>query len=58
MPSARPSKREKRDPYVEELPRLDDNGHVVELIDGSAGAPVMTEVLERIQFFEIDQMKV
>lgn len=48
----------KRDIYVEKLLRLDENGNVVELLDGSAGALVMMEDLERIQFFEIDEVKV
>jgi hypothetical protein len=48
----------KQDIYVEKLLRLDDNGQVVELIDGSAGALVKMEDLERIQFFEIDEVKV
>lgn len=48
----------KQDIYVEKLLRLDENGHVVELIDGSAGALVKMEDLERIQFFEIDEVKV
>lgn len=48
----------KRDLYVEKLLRLDENGDVVELLDGSAGALVMMEDLERIQFFEIDEVKV
>lgn len=47
----------KRDLYVERLLRLDENGRVVELIEGSAGALVMMEDLERIQFFEIDEVK-
>ena len=38
--------------------RLDENGHVVELIDGSAGALVKMEDLERIHYFEIDEVKV
>ena len=47
----------KRDIYIEKLLRLDEHGRVVELIDGSAGALVMMEDLERIQFFEIDEVK-
>jgi hypothetical protein len=45
-----------RDLYVEKLMRLDEYGRVVELIKGSAGALVMMEDLERIQFFEIDEV--
>jgi hypothetical protein len=48
----------KLDLYVEKPLRLNENRHVVELIDGSAGALVMMEDLERIQFFEIDEVKV
>jgi len=48
----------KRDLYVEKLLRLDERGHVVELIDNSAGALVMMEDVERIQFFEIDEVTV
>ena len=55
FPSSFPNK---QDIYVEKLLRLDENGHVVELIDGSAGALVKMEDLERIQFFEIDEVKV
>lgn len=48
----------KRDLYIEKLLRLDEDGHVVELIDNSAGALVMMEDVERIQFFEIDEVTV
>lgn len=48
----------KRDLYVEKLLRLDENGHVVEWIENSAGALVMMEDLERIEFFEFDEVKV
>lgn len=47
-----------RDLYIEKLLRLDHRGHVVELIDNSAGALVMMEDVERIQFFEINEVKV
>jgi hypothetical protein len=58
MPSARPSKREKRDLYVEKLLRLDENGDVVELIENSSGVLVVMEDLEQIEFFEFDEVKV
>lgn len=48
----------KRDLYIEKLLRLDENGDVVEWIEGSAGALVTMEDLERIQFFEIDEVRV
>ena len=48
----------KQDLYVEKLLRLDEDGNVVELLDGSAGALVMMGDLEGIQFFEIDEVKV
>jgi hypothetical protein len=49
---------QKRDLFIEKLLRQDENGDVIELVDGSAGALVMMEDLERIQFFEIDEIKV
>lgn len=45
-----------RDIYIEKLLRLDEHGRVVELVDKSAGALVMMEEVERIQFFEIDEV--
>ncbi len=48
----------KRDLYIEKLLKLDQSGHVVELIDNSAGALVMMEDVERIQFFEIGEVRV
>jgi uncharacterized protein DUF6338 len=47
----------KRDLYIEKLLRLDEHGHVLGLVDGSAGALVMMRDLERIQFFEIDEVE-
>lgn len=47
-----------RDIYIEKLLRLDERGRVVELVDKSAGALVMMEEVERIQFFEIDEVTV
>jgi Family of unknown function (DUF6338) len=46
----------KRDLYIEKLLRLDEHGRVVEWIENSAGALVMMEDLERIQFFEIEEV--
>lgn len=43
----------KRDLYIEKLSQLDEAGNVVEWIEGSAGALVEMEELERIEFFEI-----
>ena len=48
----------KRDLYVEKLLRLDENGGVVELIENSSGALVAMEDLERIEFFELDEVKI
>lgn len=45
---------EQRDIFIEKLLKLDKHGHVVELIDNSAGALVMMEDVERMQFFEIE----
>ncbi len=49
---------QKRDLYVEKLLRLDEAGRVVELIEGSAGALVMMNDLERVEFFEIGDVNV
>lgn len=48
---------QQRDLYIEKLLRLDEHGHVVELIEQSAGALVMMDEVERIQFFEIHEDK-
>jgi hypothetical protein len=40
------------------LLRLDENGGVVELIENSSGALVAMEDLERIEFFELDEVKI
>ena len=48
----------KRDLYVEKLLRLEENGGVVELIENSSGALVAMEDLERIEFFELDEVKI
>jgi len=45
---------EQRDIYIEKLLKLDQSGHVVELVENSAGALVMMEEVERMQFFEIE----
>jgi hypothetical protein len=47
-----------RDIYIEKLLKLDAHGHVVELIENSAGALVMMEEVERMQFFEIEGVSV
>ncbi len=48
----------KCDLYIEKLLRLDAHGRVVELIENSAGALVMMDDLERIQFFEVAEVAV
>jgi len=49
---------EHRDIYIEKLLKLDNHGHVVELIENSAGALVRMEELERMQFFEIEGVSI
>jgi hypothetical protein len=48
----------KRDLYIEKLLRLDDQGRVVELIESSAGALVMMEDLERVEFFDVGEVNI
>ncbi len=48
----------RRDLYIEKLLRLDERGNVVELIENSAGVLVTMDDVERIQFFEIEEITV
>ncbi|MGH9445827.1 MAG: DUF6338 family protein [Terriglobia bacterium] len=45
---------QRQDLFVEKLLSLDENGNVMEWKDGSAGALINMESLERIEFFEIE----
>jgi hypothetical protein len=48
----------KRDLYIEKLLRPDERGRVVELIENSAGALVVMDDVERMQFFEIEEVRI